>query len=101
MISIHWSGSPTHPNLVQTDQVEGGYWISPRGGSATVHMNHDRERVTMDNPGSYTLEGDLLDGDFDDREEYVSNGSGATRSRWVDLKDDGSLEVKAIGVDDA
>ena len=101
MLSIHWSGSTTHPVLLHTDQVEGGYTVSTSDGSAAVHMNNELEKITMDQVGSYTLEGSLPSGEEGDREVSLANGYGDVPSRWVELKDDGSLEVNAMGIDGA
>ncbi len=100
MVSIQWSGNALHQNVLRADPVDGGYEVTTTGASATVHMNHDLEKATMDSVGAYTIEGDLPTVSNDDDEPVeTENGYKGIASRWVELEHDGSLKVNAMGVD--
>lgn len=100
-VDAHWESMTSHPDLLHSDQIAGGYRVSTAVGapgaggatfnqSATVHTNFGRDSVTLNRDGSFSVDDDgkavaLTKG------QQVTLSGGAT----VMLNDDGSLNVTA------
>jgi hypothetical protein len=100
-VDQHWNSMTSHPDLVHTDQIAGGYRVStavttPNAAgvtynqSATVHTNYGQDSVTMNGDGSFSI---------DDNGHAVALANGQrttlTGGATVSANDDGSLTVTA------
>jgi hypothetical protein len=100
-VDQHWNSMSSHPDLVHTDQIAGGYRVStavttPNAAgvtynqSATVHTNYGQDSVTMNRDGSFSI-------DDDGRAIALAKGQRTTLAggATVNANDDGSLTVTA------
>lgn len=100
-VDAHWDSMTSHPDLLHSDQIAGGYRVSTAVGtpsasgatfnqSATVHTNFGRDSVTLNRDGSFSV-------DDDGHAVSLTKGQPATLSggATVMLNDDGSLTVTA------
>ncbi|HEX3468660.1 MAG TPA: hypothetical protein VHT05_11335 [Candidatus Elarobacter sp.] len=100
-VDAHWDSMTSHPDLLHSDQIAGGYRVSTAVGaptssgttfnqSATVHTTFGRDSVTLNRDGSFAV-------DDDGKAVTLTKGQQSTLSggATVMLNDDGSLTVTA------
>lgn len=102
VFQLHPREVGTEDDVIDSDQLYSGFRLSTAvtaessgtayKQSATVHMNHDRDRITMSSDGSYTV----TDGNEPVELEY-GGGAGLSGGEVVNLNEDDSVGISAYG----